>query len=125
VTGWKQATDKRDPKDNRFVSGRMIEMKMADGTWLPAIEHKIEASEPPSRDSSYTWAVESKLSSKDWFELTARFPDTFSDYKDFKARETTRELELQAKVEAEVARKMATNFETTADEAKAKKPAGK
>ena len=105
VTGWKQSTDRRDPKDNRFVSGRMIEMKMADGSWLPAIEHKIEASEPPSRDSSYTWAVAEKLSPKDWQELNARFPDTFAEYKEFKVREIDRESEFLAKVEAEVARK--------------------
>lgn len=111
ITEWFRSNDRPLPDSPEHVVGRMVELTRGDKVF-PAIEHKVEAASPPSRDVSLTWAVPEKLSEKDFKQLTMRFSRTFEAYEKAKiemaAEEARKEAEIQARIDAEVAAQLAT-----------------
>ena len=114
MTDWARTND---PilKDPDHVLARMVEFER-NGIWVPAIEHRIELAQPPSRDRSYTWAAPEKHTPKGFAELKHRFARTFEMYEVAKNKqakeEAEREAEIQARIEAEVEAKLAAKLAT-------------
>jgi hypothetical protein len=109
ATDWYRSNDPSVPT-NEIVNGRMVEFEKGD-KWIPAIEHKIEGGESINRDVSYTWAVASKWEPHEFAAIRSRFSRVFDAYEsELKNREieqAKQEAEIQARIDAEVAKKLA------------------
>jgi hypothetical protein len=109
VTEWFRSNDPV-PDTNEIVRGRMVEFEKGD-KWVPAIEHKVEGGENINRDVSYTWAVASKWEPHEFAAIRDRFSKVFDAYEsELKNREieqAKQEAELKARIDAEVAKKLA------------------